>query len=105
MAKISVSKTTGERFLVLEQADLTATLVALMDERAEAARMLRELDAQIEAEVRAFPENAGRDISVWVKFGRISIGRKREGTVRPVAKPRVGLGQFWDEQDASGAAR
>ena len=76
-----------------------------MAERAEAARMLRELDGQIEAEVRAFPENSGRDISVWVKFGKISIGRKREGAQRQVAKPRVGLGQFWDEQDASGAAR
>ena len=77
----------------------------LLAQRDTAKARVAELDAQIEAEVRAFPENAGRDISVWVKFGRISIGRKREGTVRPVAKPRVGLGQFWDEQDASGAAR
>ena len=105
MAKISVSKTTGERYLVLEQADLTATLVGLMAERAEAARMLRELDGKIEAEVRAFPENAGREVSVWVKFGKISIGRKRDGQARQAPKPRVGLGQFWDEQDASGAAR
>ena len=105
MAKISVSKTTGEKYLVLEQADLTVTLRALMEERAEAARMLRELDGQIETEGRAFPENEGREVSVWVKFGKISIGRKREGTVRQAPKPRVGLGQFWDEQDASGAAR
>jgi hypothetical protein len=105
MAKVTVSKKDGKRYLTIETSEYTGALKAAVDRVFELKAELREAEATAIAAHDA-EHTTLMQHPIRFQWGKVSVGldAKREAQAVTTSSPKLNLAQFLVAQAASGRA-